>query len=54
MYGKGMDMSASETRTCSVCGEEGHNRRSCDISPDGPMCSVCGFQGHDKRDCPRT
>lgn len=47
-------MSASGTRTCSVCGEEGHDKRSCDVSPNAGACSVCGFHGHDKRNCPRS
>ncbi len=46
-------MSASGTRTCSWCGKLGHDKRSCDTSPNAGECSVCGYHGHDKRNCPR-
>lgn len=46
-------MSASGTRTCSWCGETGHDRRSCTVGPNATVCSVCGYRGHDKRNCPR-
>jgi hypothetical protein len=45
-------MSASGTRTCSWCGVMGHDRRSCDVSPNAGTCSICGYHGHDKRNCP--
>jgi len=45
-------MSASGTRTCSWCGEEGHDKRTCDVSTNAGVCSVCGFHSHDKRNCP--
>jgi len=40
------------SRTCSWCGNEGHDRRSCEVPPNAGECSVCGFHGHDKRNCP--
>lgn len=46
-------MGASGTRTCSNCGKEGHDRRSCDVATNASECSVCGYRGHDKRNCPR-
>ena len=42
---------------CGICGEEGHNRRTCDRSPAmsngrrAPRCSRCGEQGHNIRTC---
>lgn len=45
-------MSASGTRTCSWCGEGGHDKRSCNVSPHSGKCSVCNYHGHDKRNCP--
>ena len=46
-------MSASGTRTCSHCGAEGHDRRTCPVPPNAGKCSVCGYVGHDKRNCPQ-
>lgn len=46
-------MSSTGTRTCSWCGEEGHDKRSCGVPPNAGACSVCGYHGHDKRNCPR-
>lgn len=46
-------MSESGTRTCSTCGRQGHDKRSCAISTSASQCSVCGYHGHDKRNCPR-
>eukprot|EP00287_Rhodomonas_sp_CCMP768_P009338 CAMPEP_0196735314 /NCGR_PEP_ID=MMETSP1091-20130531/13796_1 /TAXON_ID=302021 /ORGANISM="Rhodomonas sp., Strain CCMP768" /LENGTH=220 /DNA_ID=CAMNT_0042078943 /DNA_START=98 /DNA_END=760 /DNA_ORIENTATION=+ len=49
-------------RTCGVCGESGHNRRTCPrvaheggkVDKDGQRaCSICGQPGHNKRTCPR-
>jgi hypothetical protein len=45
-------MSASGTRTCSWCGQQGHDRRSCEVPHSAGQCSVCGYHGHDKRNCP--
>lgn len=48
-------------KRCSVCGEYGHNKRSCTAEPKPPLkkvtehkqhCSVCGQAGHNKRKCP--
>lgn len=41
------------TRTCSWCGESGHDKRSCTVPPNAGKCSVCGYHGHDKRNCPK-
>ena len=46
-------MSSTGTRTCSVCGKQGHDIRSCGVSPNSGACAICGFRGHDKRNCPR-
>lgn len=45
-------MSESNGGTCSTCGEEGRDQRSCTMT-DADSCSVCGYRGHDKRNCPR-
>lgn len=43
---------------CSVCGELGHNRRTCgDISVrvrHTQRCSSCGELGHNRRSCPQA
>jgi len=41
------------SRTCSNCGIEGHDRRSCPVPQSAGECSVCHYRGHDKRNCPR-
>lgn len=54
------------SRVCGVCGESGHNRRTCPRPPVGDAdksgtvdkdgvraCSLCGQPGHNKRTCPR-
>lgn len=40
------------SKTCSICGVDGHDKRSCTVSSNSGTCSVCGYQGHDKRNCP--
>ena len=44
-------MSLSRTRTCSWCGNQGHDRRSCTVTIDARSCSACGYHGHDRRSC---
>lgn len=38
-----------QAQTCSVCGETGHNKRTC---PERP-CSICEETGHNERACPK-
>lgn len=45
-------MSENDRGTCSTCGEEGHDQRSCTLT-SADSCSVCGYRGHDKRNCRR-
>jgi len=40
------------SRTCSTCGRDGHDRRTCTVPSYAGQCSVCGYRGHDKRNCP--
>ena len=42
---------------CSLCGKEGHNKRTCPTIAPSPekrdyKCSLCGQSGHSKRTCP--
>ena len=55
-------------KKCSVCGEEGHNKKTCpqvlslqtDTSSDKSdkrrtvKCSVCGEEGHNRKSCPHN
>lgn len=41
------------TRTCSRCGNTGHDSRTCTVRLNAGRCSVCNKQGHDKRNCPK-
>tara|TARA_Y100000034_G_C6779413_1_gene348226 strand:+ start:184 stop:501 length:318 start_codon:yes stop_codon:yes gene_type:complete len=57
------ETSTKKTRkpyTCSVCGEVGHNARTCGRPAPPPRktrgqytCSVCGELGHNSRTCPQ-
>jgi hypothetical protein len=39
--------------TCSACGEQGHQGRSCPYGKKlGTLCGLCGERGHNRRGCP--
>ncbi len=44
-------------RKCSICGESGHNSRTCSqrtakpAKPKGRVCGNCGEPGHNRRTC---
>ena len=38
-HGRKAKMSATGTRTCSWCGEAGHDKRSCDVSPNAGLAA---------------
>jgi hypothetical protein len=40
---------AKRQRSCSECGEPGHNAQTC---PKVRRCKVCGRRGHNARSCP--
>ena len=47
------------SRTCSLCGTQGHNMRTCPLRKveackNTRNCSLCGALGHNKRTCPLT
>lgn len=46
----------TKTKKCSLCHQEGHNRRSCSIqvmscAPKTNKCSLCHQEGHNRRSC---
>ena len=43
---------AKQLRRCGVCGQLGHNRRTCSVKPPR-RCSVCSQPGHNARTCAR-
>ena len=49
----GERMSSTGSRTCSNCGELGHDVRTCDVPLNAGKCGNCGYRGHDRRNCPR-
>ncbi|KAI3731500.1 hypothetical protein L1987_62688 [Smallanthus sonchifolius] len=56
-----LDQDSTDRRLrCSLCGEKGHNKRSCkkddkfeseEKSFKQPSCSICGKPGHNRRTC---
>ena len=42
----------SDARTCSWCGQSGHDKGSCDVPPGAAGCRTCGFHGHSSDRCP--
>jgi hypothetical protein len=46
-------MSSTGTRTCSNCGQQGHDSRTCPVRGNAGKCSRCGYRGHDARNCSR-